>query len=65
MASQCKAPDNRQVSFSKNPIANLADRDQRMEFVLRAADQFDALLKNPTTRAQLKQSITDIANGGG
>jgi hypothetical protein len=65
LASQCKAPDNRQVSFSKNPIANLADRDQRMEFVLRAADQFDALLKNPTTRAQLKQSITDIANGGG
>lgn len=65
LASQCKAPDNRQVSFSKNPTANLADRDQRMEFVLRAADQFDALLKNPTTRAQLKQSITDIANGGG
>ena len=65
LASQCKAPDNRQVSFSKNPIANLADRDQRMEFVLRAADQFDALLKNPTTRVQLKQSITDIANGGG
>ncbi|KIF64504.1 hypothetical protein NX10_03015 [Pseudomonas fluorescens] len=65
LASQCKAPDNRQVSFSKNPIANLADRDQRMEFVLRAAGQFDALLKNPATRAQLKQSITDIANGGG
>ena len=65
LASQCKAPDNRQVSFSKNPLANLADRDQRMEFVLRAANQFDNLLKNPTSRAQLKQSITDIANGGG
>lgn len=65
LASQCKAPDSRQVSFSKNPVANLADKDQRMEFVLRAASQFDNLLKNPTTRAQLKQSITDIANGGG
>ncbi len=65
LASQCKAPDNRQVSFSKNPLANLADRDQRMEFVLRAANQFENLLKNPTSRAQLKQSITDIANGGG
>ncbi|WP_283182357.1 DUF2515 family protein [Pseudomonas svalbardensis] len=65
LASQCKAPDSRQVSFSKNPVANLADKDQRMEFVLRAASQFDNLLKNPATRAQLKQSITDIANGGG
>lgn len=65
LASQCKAPDSRQVSFSKNPVTNLADKDQRMEFVLRAASQFDNLLKNPATRAQLKQSITDIANGGG
>ncbi|WP_447795456.1 DUF2515 family protein [Pseudomonas farris] len=65
LASQCKAPDGRQVSFSKNPVANLADKDQRMEFVLRAASQFDNLLKKPATRAQLKQSITEIANGAG
>jgi hypothetical protein len=36
-----------------------------MEFVLRAATQFDALLKNPTSKAQLKQSITEISQGGG
>jgi hypothetical protein len=46
-------------------MANLANKDQRMEFVLRAASQFDNLLRNPTTRAQLKQSIMNIANGGG
>jgi len=65
LANQCKAPDSRQVSFSKNPVADLADQDQRMEFVLRAASQFDSLLKSPKTHAQLKQSITEIANGGG
>ncbi|UWF49423.1 hypothetical protein NYP20_00165 [Pseudomonas sp. N3-W] len=65
LASQCKAPDSRQVSFSNNPMANLADQDERMEFVLRAASQFDSLLKSPNSHAQLKQSITDIANGGG
>ncbi|WP_431312681.1 hypothetical protein [Pseudomonas wuhanensis] len=36
-----------------------------MEFVLRAAAQFNNLLKNPTTKSQLKNSITDIANGNG
>lgn len=65
LASQCKAPDDRKVSFSSNPIADLADKDQRMEFVLRAATQFDNLLKNPATLAQVKNSITEIANGGG
>jgi len=65
LASQCKAPDNRSVSFSNNPLANLADKNQRMEFVLRAAAQFNSLLKNPTTKSQLQSSITDIANGNG
>lgn len=65
LASQCKAPDGRKVAFSSNPIADLADKDQRMEFVLRAATQFDALLKNPATHAQLKTSITEISKGGG
>ncbi|TBN50276.1 DUF2515 family protein [Pseudomonas sp. BGI-2] len=65
LASQCKAPDGRKVAFSRNPIADLADKDQRMEFVLRAATQFDTLLKNPTAHAQLKASISEIASGGG
>jgi len=65
LASQCKAPDSRKVSFSHSPMANLADKDQRIEFVMRAATQFDFLLKNPNTHAQLKVSITEIANGGG
>ena len=65
LASQCKAPDGRKVAFSRNPTADLADKDQRMEFVLRAATQFDILLKNPTSRSQLKASISEIANGGG
>ncbi|MHC8289770.1 DUF2515 family protein [Pseudomonas sp. XS1P51] len=65
LASQCRVPDNRSVSFSSNPLANLADKNQRMEFVLWAAAQFNNLLKNPTTKSQLKNSITDIANGNG
>lgn len=65
LASQCKAPDNRKVAFGSNPLANLADKNQRMEFVLRAATQFDTLLNEPASREKLKQSITDIASGGG
>jgi hypothetical protein len=53
------------MSFSRNPIANLAEKDQRMEFVMRVATQFDILLKNQSTHVQLKASITEIANGGG
>ncbi|WP_283189533.1 hypothetical protein [Pseudomonas sp. PMCC200344] len=65
LASQCKTADGRKVTFGSNPLANLANKDQRMEFVLRAATQFDALLKNPESKAQLKQSITEISKGGG
>lgn len=65
LASQCKAPDHRKVTFGSNPLANLADKNQRMEFVLRAATQFDTLLSEPSSRAKIKQSITDIASGGG
>ncbi|MHC8336793.1 DUF2515 family protein [Pseudomonas sp. HLT2-19-2] len=35
LASQCKAPDYRQVTFGRNPFSDLADKDQRMAFVLR------------------------------
>ncbi|VEF06290.1 Uncharacterised protein [Pseudomonas fluorescens] len=65
LASQCKAPDQRKVAFGSNPLANLADKDQRMEFVIRAATQFDTLLRDPAARAKLTQSITEISKGGG
>jgi len=65
LASQCKAPDGRKVAFGSNPLADLADKDQRMDFVLRAATQFDTLLKDPISGAKLKQSITEISQGGG
>jgi len=63
LASLCKSPDDRKIEFSRSPIADLADKDQRMEFVLRAAIQFDTLIRNPITSAQLKSSIVEIAEG--
>ena len=65
LASQCKTSDDRKISFSQNPLANLADKTQRMEFVKRAAIQFGSLLNNPTAHAHIKSSIIEIANGGG
>ena len=63
LASQCKALDDKKVPFSRNPVADLANKGERMAFVTRAAIQFDYLLQNPITRDQLKASITRIANG--
>ena len=65
LASQCKVTDDKKISFSRNPISDLSDKSQRMNFVTRAAIQFDILLKNPITHEQLKASITKIANGEG
>jgi hypothetical protein len=64
LAAQCKASDSRSIGFSNSAAADLADEDQRMEFVRRAAEQFDTLLKGPQ-RGQIEQSIRIIANGGG
>lgn len=63
LASLCKSPDDRKIEFSRSPIADLADTGQRMEFVLRAATQFNTLIRNPITSAQLKSSILEIAEG--
>ncbi|MPR04048.1 hypothetical protein F0169_19395 [Pseudomonas sp. MAFF 212408] len=65
LASQCKVTDNRKISLGRNPFTNLADPSQRMEFVLRAAAQFDLLLKNSETHSQLKLSIIEISKGAG
>ncbi|WP_442967312.1 DUF2515 family protein [Pseudomonas sp. WJP1] len=50
--------------FSNTPFANLADINQRMAFVLRAAKQFDDLLHSDQSE-QIERSIRDIALGGG
>lgn len=65
LASQCRPVDGGQtIEFSNNPIANLADIEQRMTFVLRAAAQFDTLL-NSFERHQVELALEDIAEGRG
>ncbi|MFP3517395.1 PAAR domain-containing protein [Pseudomonas sp. SIMBA_077] len=65
LANQCRPlSDGRTIEFSNNPAANLADINQRMTFVLKAAAQFDALL-NSNERHQIEQAIGDIAKGQG
>lgn len=61
LANQCESlNDDRTIGFDGGIAANLADREQRMEFVLRAARQFDDLLKGPA-RSQVEQAIKNIA----
>ena len=61
LTSQCqRVDDGRTIDFDSNPLADLSDIDQRMKFVLRAADRFDLLLKG-SNRSLLAQSIGEIA----
>jgi len=65
LASRCNPiTDGRTIEFSKNPVANLADIDQRISFVLRAAAQFDTLLRS-NERQRIEQALEDIAEGRG
>ncbi|MBV7546230.1 PAAR domain-containing protein [Pseudomonas sp. PDM26] len=65
LASQCRRiDDGRTIGFGNNPVADLSDIRQRMPFVLRAAAQFDKLLKG-SNRHQMEQAIKDIAAGLG
>ncbi|MCU1724869.1 PAAR domain-containing protein [Pseudomonas sp. 5P_5.1_Bac1] len=65
LASQCRSlNDGRTIEFSNNPIANLADINQRMTFVLKAAAEFEGLLHS-TERHRIEQAIDDIAKGLG
>lgn len=65
LASQCRPiSDGRTIEFSNNAAANLADIDQRMTFVLKAAAQFDELLHS-TERHRIEQAIDAIAKGQG
>ncbi|MHC8322757.1 DUF2515 family protein [Pseudomonas sp. GB2N2] len=64
LTSQCQpVEDGRTIGFSSNPLADLSDINQRMPFVLRAADSFDGML-NHGNRAAVEQSIREIASGG-
>src|ERR1700722_6030716 len=51
--------------FSREPLANLADPDQRMAFVLRAADRFDDLLRHPIERHSVENSLFLLAGVSG
>ena len=65
LASQCRpSEDGRTVGFSNDYFANLADIHQRMPFVLKAAEQFDELLRR-SDRQLIEQAILDIAAGRG
>ncbi len=48
--------------FSKEPLANLADPNQRMAFVLRAAHRFDNLLRDSLEKHIVENSIFLIAH---
>ena len=52
------------IEFSSDPFANLADINQPMTFVLKAAGQLDELLHS-TERPRIEQAIDDIAKGQG
>jgi len=65
LASQCqRADDGRTIDFGRHPLADLSDIQQRMPFVLKAAAQFENLLRS-NHRRQIEQSIQDIAAGWG
>jgi hypothetical protein len=57
-------PSGMTETFSRTLSANLADKDQRMAFVIRAANRFNALLHGPQ-RTQVERSIQTIGSGGG
>lgn len=65
LAGQCQRMDiHRTIEFSDSLWADLSDLDDRMAFVMRAADQFHELL-NSSSRVLMESAIRNIAGGGG
>jgi hypothetical protein len=64
LSAQCSPVSGMTESFPRTMSANLAEPDQRMSFVKRAADRFDALLHG-SQRPQVERSIQAIGSGGG
>lgn len=64
LANQCTVTGaNARIEiFSKQPLANLADPNQRMAFVMRAAQRFDDLLGDPIEKHMVENSIFLIAH---
>ena len=65
LANQCTVSGaNAQKSelFSKEPLANLADPNQRMAFVMRAAQRFDDLLRHPLQKYDVENSLFLVAH---
>lgn len=67
LANQCTVTGANAIyeTFSKQPLANLADGRQRMAFVLRAAQRFNELLHDPIQQHFVENSLFLIAHGGG
>jgi len=65
LANQCtvSGASVRREQFSNKPLANLADAGQRMAFVMRAAERFDQLLRDPIEGVLVENSIYLIAHG--
>lgn len=65
LANQCTVAgaNAKYETFSKQPLANLADGSQRMAFVLRAAQRFNELLHDPIQRHFVENSLFLIAQG--
>jgi hypothetical protein len=64
LSAQCGSQSNaRNVWFSPNKTAKLYDKNQRLKFVYRAAERFDALLRND--HSAMESSIAAIATNGG
>jgi hypothetical protein len=64
LSAQCKAKDGFTLPFSNDKYAKLWVVEQRMKFVLRAADQFNKLLNGPQ-RPRVEESIRAIAAARG
>jgi len=66
LANQCTVTgaNAKYEIFSKEPLANLADADQRMAFVLRAAQRFNELLHHPIERHSVENSLFLLARSG-
>jgi len=64
LSAQCQTKPGFTSLFSRHRYARLWEAEQRMEFVLRAATQFEKLLHGPE-RNQVEESIRQIAAGGG
>lgn len=64
LSAQCKARAGLTSWFSSDKYAKLWVVEERMKFVLAAADRFNQLLKSPERR-RIEDSIHAVAQGGG